>query len=79
MEQLMKPRTQIVLPVGIAAALLLAGCTPGAGETSDVILAKDRIDPRVIALAEDIKAAQRPEIETLNGEIDTMREILQSL
>lgn len=75
----MKLRTQIVLPVGIAAALLLAGCTPGAGETSDVILAKDGIDPRVIALAEDIKAAQRPEIETQNGEIDTMREILQSL
>ena len=36
-------------------------------EMSDVILAKGGIDPRVTALAEQIKAAQAPEIETLTG------------
>ncbi|QNG20658.1 DUF305 domain-containing protein [Rhodococcus triatomae] len=36
-------------------------------EMSDVILAKDGIDPRVTALAEQIRAAQAPEIETLTG------------
>lgn len=36
-------------------------------EMSDVILAKDGIDPRVISLAEEIKAAQQPEIDALNG------------
>ena len=36
-------------------------------EMSDVILAKDGIDPRVITLAEEIKAAQQPEIDALNG------------
>lgn len=35
-------------------------------EMSDLILAKDDIDPRVVTLAEEIKAAQQPEIDTLN-------------
>ncbi|QSE87744.1 DUF305 domain-containing protein (plasmid) [Rhodococcus pseudokoreensis] len=36
-------------------------------EMSDVVLAKDGIDPRVIDLANQIKAAQGPEIERLQG------------
>ncbi|MGC5172063.1 DUF305 domain-containing protein [Microbacterium sp. DT81.1] len=36
-------------------------------EMSDTILAKDGVDPRVIELAEQIKAAQQPEIEQLQG------------
>ncbi|AEF40489.1 DUF305 domain-containing protein [Hoyosella subflava] len=36
-------------------------------EMSDIILDKDNIDPRVEALAEEIKAAQEPEIEMLEG------------
>ncbi|GGC56996.1 DUF305 domain-containing protein [Hoyosella rhizosphaerae] len=35
-------------------------------EMSDIILGKDNIDERVTALAEDIKAAQEPEIELLS-------------
>ena len=40
-------------------------------EMSDVILTKDGIDPRVITLAEEIKAAQQPEIDALNGMLET--------
>ncbi len=36
-------------------------------EMSEVLLAKNDIDPRVTALAEQIKAAQSPEIEQLTG------------
>ncbi|MDX5961977.1 DUF305 domain-containing protein [Rhodococcus opacus] len=36
-------------------------------EMSDVVLAKDGIDPRVTDLANQIKAAQGPEIEELQG------------
>lgn len=36
-------------------------------EMSDMLLAKEGIDPSVIALAEQIKAAQAPEIEQMNG------------
>ncbi|WP_394279606.1 DUF305 domain-containing protein [Microbacterium sp.] len=36
-------------------------------EMSDVLLSKDDIDPRVVDLADGIKAAQQPEIDTLNG------------
>jgi uncharacterized protein (DUF305 family) len=36
-------------------------------EMSDTLLSKDGIDERVIALAKDIKAAQQPEIDQLNG------------
>ncbi len=36
-------------------------------EMSDMLLSKDGIDPRVTALAEQIKAAQGPEIEQLQG------------
>ena len=36
-------------------------------EMSDVVLAKDGIDPRVTDLANQIKAAQGPEIEQLQG------------
>ncbi|MCW4351967.1 DUF305 domain-containing protein [Hoyosella sp. YIM 151337] len=35
-------------------------------EMSDMLLAKDGIDDRVLALAEDIKAAQTPEVEQLS-------------
>lgn len=36
-------------------------------EMSDIILAKQGIDPRVVDLAKQIKAAQGPEIETMQG------------
>lgn len=36
-------------------------------EMSDVVLAKDGIDPRVIDLANQIKAAQGPEIDRMQG------------
>ncbi|MEO3757903.1 DUF305 domain-containing protein [Mycobacterium sp. B14F4] len=36
-------------------------------EMSDMLLAKQDIDPRVVSLANDIKAAQRPEIEQMQG------------
>jgi uncharacterized protein (DUF305 family) len=36
-------------------------------EMSDIVLAKEGIDPQVVALAEQIKAAQAPEIETMQG------------
>lgn len=36
-------------------------------EMSDIILAKQGIDPRVVDLAKQIKAAQDPEIETMQG------------
>ena len=34
---------------------------------SDMILAKEGVHPEVTALAEQIKAAQQPEIDTMNG------------
>ncbi|MDV6278028.1 DUF305 domain-containing protein [Rhodococcus erythropolis] len=40
-------------------------------EMSDMLLSKDGIDPRVTALAEQIKAAQGPEIEQLQGWLTT--------
>ncbi|MEW2011106.1 DUF305 domain-containing protein [Microbacterium sp. NPDC078814] len=36
-------------------------------EMADMILGKDDIDPQVVTLAEQIKAAQGPEIETMKG------------
>jgi len=36
-------------------------------EMSDMLLAKQGIDPRVVSLANEIKAAQGPEIEQLQG------------
>ena len=36
-------------------------------EMSDTLLAKDGIDERVVTLAEDIKAAQEPEIQQMQG------------
>ena len=36
-------------------------------EMSDLLLAKDGVDPAVVELAEQIKAAQAPEIEQLRG------------
>ena len=36
-------------------------------EMADIVLAKDGIDERVIELAQQIKAAQDPEIETMKG------------
>ncbi|MCJ0905217.1 DUF305 domain-containing protein [Rhodococcus sp. ARC_M6] len=40
-------------------------------EMSDMLLSKDGIDPRVTALAEQIKAAQGPEIEQLQNWLST--------
>ncbi|MFL2002133.1 DUF305 domain-containing protein [Microbacterium sp. A1-JK] len=39
-------------------------------EMADMILAKDGIDESVLALADEIKAAQQPEIEQLQGWLD---------
>lgn len=39
-------------------------------EMSDVVLAKEGVDPRVVQLAERIKAAQGPEIELMEGWLD---------
>lgn len=39
-------------------------------EMSDIVLAKEGVDPRVVDLAERIKAAQSPEIEQLQGWLD---------
>lgn len=39
-------------------------------DMSDTILGKDDIDERVIALAEEIKAAQQPEIDKMQGWLD---------
>ncbi|AUI52889.1 MULTISPECIES: DUF305 domain-containing protein [Arthrobacter] len=36
-------------------------------EMSDIMLAKDNLDPQIMQLAEDIKAAQGPEIEKMTG------------
>jgi uncharacterized protein (DUF305 family) len=36
-------------------------------EMSDMLLAKEGIDPRVVSLAQEIKVAQAPEIETMRG------------
>jgi uncharacterized protein (DUF305 family) len=36
-------------------------------EMSDIMLAKDGLDPQITQLAEDIKAAQGPEIEKMTG------------
>jgi len=39
-------------------------------EMSDIILAKDGVDPDVVDLAEEIKAAQGPEIEQMESWLD---------
>ncbi|UQN13976.1 DUF305 domain-containing protein [Gulosibacter sp. ACHW.36C] len=39
-------------------------------EMSDIVLAKDDVDPEVMALAEAIKTAQGPEMEQLQGWLD---------
>ncbi|MBH0082207.1 DUF305 domain-containing protein [Salinibacterium sp. SWN167] len=39
-------------------------------EMADMVLAKDEIDERVVALAQDIKAAQGPEIDLMSGWLD---------
>lgn len=36
-------------------------------EMSDMVLSKTGVDPQVTSLAKDIKAAQGPEIDTMNG------------
>jgi uncharacterized protein (DUF305 family) len=53
-----------------ADAMFAAGMIPHheqAVEMADIVLAKDGIDERVIELAQQIKAAQDPEIETMKG------------
>lgn len=42
----------------------------GAIEMSDVLLSKSGVDPEVVALAEQIKAAQGPEIEQMKQWLD---------
>lgn len=43
-------------------------------EMSDIVLAKDGVDPEVAQLAEEIKAAQAPEIETMTGWLEDWEE-----
>lgn len=53
-----------------ADAMFATGMIPHheqAVEMADIVLAKDGIDERVIELAQQIKAAQDPEIETMKG------------
>ncbi len=40
-------------------------------EMADVLLSKDDIDPNVVELAQNIKAAQTPEIETMNSWLES--------
>ena len=42
-------------------------------DMSDMILAKEGVHPEVTALAEQIKAAQQPEIDTMNGWLSAWR------
>lgn len=51
-------------------ASMMIGHHEQAIEMSDLVLGKEGIDPRVIDLAERIKAAQAPEIEQLQGWLD---------
>ena len=53
-------------PADVRFAQMMVPHHVQAVEMSDVILAKDGIDPRVTTLAEQIKAAQQPEIDALN-------------
>jgi uncharacterized protein (DUF305 family) len=46
-------------------------------EMSDIMLAKDGLDPQIIQLAEDIKAAQGPEIEKMTGWLQTWGEPME--
>ena len=39
-------------------------------EMAEIVLAKDGVDPRVVAIAERIQDAQRPEIELMQGWLD---------
>ncbi|WP_425308267.1 DUF305 domain-containing protein [Ammonicoccus fulvus] len=43
-------------------------------QMSDIMLAKDNLNPQIQQLAEKIKAAQGPEIERMNAMLDTWRE-----
>ncbi|MGO1542880.1 MAG: DUF305 domain-containing protein [Gulosibacter sp.] len=43
-------------------------------EMSDIILAKEDVDPRVTELAEEIKGAQQPEIDQLNNMLEAWGE-----
>jgi uncharacterized protein (DUF305 family) len=45
-------------------------------EMSDVLLAKEGIDPAVVELAESIKSAQQPEIETMTSWLEAWDEPL---
>ena len=42
-----------------------------AEEMRDIILAKDGVDPQVVTLAEQIKQAQQPEIDTMTGWLES--------
>ncbi len=48
-------------------------------EMSDLILAKDDVDDGVTALAEQIKAAQQPEIELMEGWLDEWGEDMPAM
>lgn len=46
-------------------------------QMSDIMLAKDDLDPQITQLAEDIKAAQGPEIEKMTGWLQSWDEPMQ--
>lgn len=46
-------------------------------QMSDIMLAKDDLDPQITQLAEEIKAAQGPEIKKMTGWLETWNEQLE--
>ncbi|QTG82743.1 DUF305 domain-containing protein [Arthrobacter crystallopoietes] len=48
-----------------------------AAQMSDIMLAKDDLDPQITRLAENIKAAQAPEIEKMTGWLQTWDEQME--
>lgn len=51
-------------------ASMMIGHHQQAVDMSDLVLGKDGVDPRVVDLAQRIKAAQAPEIEKMQGWLD---------
>jgi uncharacterized protein (DUF305 family) len=58
-------------PADVTFAQMMIPHHQQAVDMSDMLLAKSGVSPDVAALAEQIKAAQQPEIDTLNSWLDT--------
>jgi uncharacterized protein (DUF305 family) len=57
-------------PADVMFAQMMIPHHQQAVDMSDMLLAKSGVDPQVTALAEQIKAAQQPEIDTMNSWLD---------